>query len=134
MGHSSDPLQDFAKFMPRGHSSDHPRDFELFSLSPWVTLQIDFVKFTPAGRTPPGVTLQIDFIEFTCEGGRKHSSGQVKEAKGTRRSGSPTTSGYIGRRGFSLSGSYQQEYSAAYNTQSHIKVVCNGYILTHISN
>ena len=41
---------------------------------------------------------------------------------------------YIGRHGFSLSGSYQQGYSTTYNTQSHIKVVCNGYILTHISN
>ena len=41
---------------------------------------------------------------------------------------------YIGRRGISLSGSYQQGYSTAYNTQSHIKVVCNGYILTHILN
>ena len=47
---------------------------------------------------------------------------------------SPTGSGYIGRHGFSLSRSYQQEYSTAYNTQSHIKVVYNGYILTHISN
>ena len=41
---------------------------------------------------------------------------------------------YIGQRGISLSGSYQQGYSTAYNTQSHIKVVCNGYILTHILN
>ena len=41
---------------------------------------------------------------------------------------------YIGRRGISLSGSYQQGYSTAYNTRSHIKVVCNGYILTHILN
>src|SRR5271169_3294478 len=41
---------------------------------------------------------------------------------------------YIGRRGLSLSGSYQQGYSTTYNTQSHIKVVCNGYILTHILN
>src|SRR5580704_1728389 len=41
---------------------------------------------------------------------------------------------YIGRRGLSLSGSYQQGYSTAYNTRSHITVVCNGYILTHISN
>jgi hypothetical protein len=42
--------------------------------------------------------------------------------------------GYIGQRGISLSGSYQQGYSTTYNTQLHIKVVCNGYILTHISN
>jgi hypothetical protein len=42
--------------------------------------------------------------------------------------------GYIGQRGISLSGSYQQGYSTAYNTQLHIKVVCNGYILTHILN
>ena len=41
---------------------------------------------------------------------------------------------YIGQREFSLSGSYQLGYSTAYNTQSHIKVVCNGYILTHLSN
>src|SRR5208282_166158 len=41
---------------------------------------------------------------------------------------------YIGRRGISLSGSYQQGYSTTYNTQSHIKVVCNGYILAHILN
>jgi len=41
---------------------------------------------------------------------------------------------YIGRRGISLSGSYQRGYSTTYNTRSHIKVVCNGYILTHISN
>ena len=41
---------------------------------------------------------------------------------------------YIGRHGISLSGSYRQGYSTAYNTQSHIKVVCNGYILTHILN
>ena len=41
---------------------------------------------------------------------------------------------YIGRRGIGLSGSYQQGYSTAYNTRSHIKVVCNGYILTHILN
>lgn len=41
---------------------------------------------------------------------------------------------YIGQRGISLSGSYQQGYSTAYNTQSHIKVVCNGYILIHILN
>src|SRR5271170_3594560 len=41
---------------------------------------------------------------------------------------------YIGRRGISLSGSYQQGYSTTYNTRSHIKVVCNGYILTHILN
>src|SRR5271155_3478225 len=41
---------------------------------------------------------------------------------------------YIGRRRFGLSGSYQQGYSTAYNAWSHIKVVCNGYILTHISN
>ena len=39
---------------------------------------------------------------------------------------------YIGRHGISLSGSYRQGYSTAYNTQSHIKVVYNGYILTHI--
>src|SRR5271154_970066 len=42
--------------------------------------------------------------------------------------------GYIGQRGISLSGSYQQGYSTTYNTRLHIKVVCNGYILTHISN
>jgi hypothetical protein len=41
---------------------------------------------------------------------------------------------YIGQRGISLSGSYQQGYSTAYNTQSHIKVVCNGYILIHVLN
>ena len=41
---------------------------------------------------------------------------------------------YIGRRGIGLSGSYQQGYSTAYNTRSHIKVVCNGYILVHILN
>ena len=41
---------------------------------------------------------------------------------------------YIGSHGISLSGSYQQGYSTAYNTQSHIKVVCNGYILIHILN
>ena len=41
---------------------------------------------------------------------------------------------HIGRHGLSLSGSYLQGYSTAYNTRSHIKVVCNGYILTHISN
>jgi hypothetical protein len=41
---------------------------------------------------------------------------------------------YIGRRGLSLSGSYQQGYSTAYNTRSHITVVYNGYILAHISN
>jgi len=41
---------------------------------------------------------------------------------------------YIGQRGISLSGSYQQGYSTAYNTRSHIKVVCNGYILTHVLN
>jgi hypothetical protein len=41
---------------------------------------------------------------------------------------------HIGRHGLSLSRSYQQGYSAAYNTQSHIKVVCNGYILAHVSN
>jgi hypothetical protein len=45
-----------------------------------------------------------------------------------------TLHGYIGQRGISLSGSYQQGYSTTYNTQLHIKVVCNGYILTHISN
>jgi hypothetical protein len=39
-----------------------------------------------------------------------------------------------GEHGISLSGSYRQGYSTTYNTQSHIKVVCNGYILTHISN
>jgi hypothetical protein len=42
--------------------------------------------------------------------------------------------GYIGQLGISLSGSYQQGYSTAYNTQLHIKVVCNGYILTHVLN
>ena len=41
---------------------------------------------------------------------------------------------YIGRHGISLSGSYRQGYFTAYNTQSHIKVVCNGYILVHILN
>ncbi len=41
---------------------------------------------------------------------------------------------YIGQRGISLSGSYQQGYSTTYNTQSRIKVVCNGYILAHILN
>jgi hypothetical protein len=53
-----------------------------------------------------------------------------------RHSGRPTRvlRGYIGQRGISLSGSYQQGYSTTYNTQLHIKVVCNGYILTHISN
>src|SRR5271170_5193049 len=42
--------------------------------------------------------------------------------------------GIYRRRGISLSGSYQRGYSTTYNTRSHIKVVCNGYILTHISN
>ena len=42
--------------------------------------------------------------------------------------------GYIGQHGIGLSGSYQQGYSTAYNTQLHIKVVCNGYILTHVLN
>ena len=58
---------------------------------------------------------------------------------GIGNSRSPTTEavedlGYIGRHGIGLSGSYQQGYSTAYNAQSHIKVVCNGYILAHISN
>src|SRR5579859_5794432 len=58
--------------------------------------------------------------------------GQVlRMARSTRRS-DPWE--YIGRRGISLSGSCRQGHSAAYNTQSHIKVVCNGYILTHILN
>src|SRR5262249_12568341 len=42
--------------------------------------------------------------------------------------------GHIGRRGFSLSGSYRQGYSTAYNTRAHIKVVCNGYIPAHVLN
>jgi hypothetical protein len=42
--------------------------------------------------------------------------------------------GHIGRRGIGLSGSYRQGYSTAYNARSHIKVVCNGYILAHVSN
>ena len=64
----------------------------------------------------------------------------IKEASGIKTPGiRPRTSPrrnleYIGRHGFSLSGSYQQGYSTTYNTQSHIKVVCNGYILAHISN
>ena len=48
--------------------------------------------------------------------------------------GSAGDLGYIGRHGIGLSGSYQQGYSTTYNAQSHIKVVCNGYILAHISN
>ena len=44
------------------------------------------------------------------------------------------TSGIYRVRGISLSGSYQQGYSTTYNTQSRIKVVCNGYILAHILN
>ena len=42
------------------------------------------------------------------------------------------TRGYIGQLGIGLSGSYRQGYSTAYNAQSRIKVVCNGYILTRI--
>ena len=44
------------------------------------------------------------------------------------------TRGYIGQLGIGLSGSYRQGYSTAYNAQSRIKVVCNGYILTRIQS
>ncbi len=54
--------------------------------------------------------------------------------KGTVDDDRTSTLEYIGRRGLSLSGSYQQGYSTAYNTRSHITVVCNGYIPAHISN
>src|SRR6266516_6769272 len=58
---------------------------------------------------------------------RQYSDGDIRLCR-------TSTLEYIGRRGLSLSGSYQQGYSTAYNTRSHITVVCNGYILTHISN
>jgi hypothetical protein len=47
---------------------------------------------------------------------------------------SPKGQEHIGQLGFSLSRSYQQGYSTTYNTPLHIKVVCNGYALAHISN
>ena len=74
------------------------------------------------------------FSPKSLSDGLSHSSTFPPEYIRTKPSEKKLRREYIGRRGISLSGSYQQGYSTTYNTRSHIKVVCNGYILTHILN
>src|SRR5271167_2554223 len=99
---------------------EHPTDPMDCGPNPGATVikSLDTLQMTK-GRKQSRVTLQMN----------RHEEFQIDQS--THRLNYLE---YIGQRGISLSGSYQQGYSTAYNTQSHIKVVCNGYILTHILN
>ena len=73
---------------------------------------------------PQSSALQIPFKRSTTKKIRNNEKKQRHIEKTLKRE-------YIGQHEFSLSGSYQLGYSTAYNTQSHIKVVCKE-ISSHI--